>query len=226
MDCPFEAVIFDMDGVIADTVGLHYEANQHIAKKLSVTFSEEMNQSLQGLSREKTVRAICDLTGEEVSDEQVKQLSELRNEQYQRLIAELTPADALPGIYSFIRELKEKKISIALASASTNAPRVLSRLQLIDAFDVIVDVQKVRRGKPDPEIFLTAAQLLGVSSNRCVAIEDGEAGLTGILQTEMFAVGVGTHLAMKKAHWQVASTEELSLKSLINAVRMKRKKDF
>ncbi|WP_052144843.1 beta-phosphoglucomutase [Halalkalibacter okhensis] len=213
-----KAVIFDMDGVISNTVHLHYIVNKKVADRLGIAFNEEWNQKLQGLSRRATVQAIVEKSGVSLSDEEFESCCEIKNSHYIQLINELTEKDTQPGIRSFIKELKESGVTMVVASASQNASRVLTRLELLPYFAGVVDVTKLTRGKPDPEIFLKAAEMVHVSPTDCVAIEDGEAGLTGILQTEMFSVGVGSEPSLVRADLTLPSTEDLTIQVLEKAL--------
>ncbi|MBM7704129.1 beta-phosphoglucomutase [Metabacillus iocasae] len=209
-----QAIIFDLDGVIADTVDFYYLANKRIADEIGVSFTRKWNQQLQGMSRRKTIDALVSKSNRFFTDEDKQKLGDKKNEFYQASIQQLTSADVLPGILPLLKQLKQEGIKVAIASSSSNAKQVVDKLGLAPFFAHIVDVQKVRRGKPDPEIFLAAAQYLGVDPAQCVAIEDGEAGLRAILQTNMFSIGVGTHEEMEAADWHVKSTEELHLEEI------------
>ncbi|WP_245308303.1 beta-phosphoglucomutase [Halalkalibacter urbisdiaboli] len=213
-----KAVIFDMDGVISNTVPIQYEINRRIASKLGFMLNRQENQDLQGLSRRDTLEKLVEKSGKQLSHDEIDRLSDERNKEYLTVISTLTKADILPGMESFIEELYKRKIPMAVASASRNAPKVLHQLGLLERFDHVVDVSKLRRGKPDPEIFLTAAKALGVNDSQCVAIEDGEAGLTAILQTNMFSVGIGAHEAMKQADLYLKETAELTFETLTAAL--------
>ncbi|HWO97023.1 MAG TPA: beta-phosphoglucomutase [Bacillus sp. (in: firmicutes)] len=215
-----KAVIFDMDGVIADTVELYYIANKRVADQIGAPFSRELNQKLQGISRLKTVEHIAGLSGRTLSDEEMAKMAEAKNEHYKSLIEQLSPKDVLPGVFNLLIELKQQNIKTAVASSSSNAGVVLEKLELIQMFDFVVDVKTIQNGKPHPEIFMKAADELGVPYENCAAIEDGEAGLAGIKKSGMFSIGVGEHEAMKKADWHVRSTEELSLTELLKRYRV------
>ncbi len=218
-----KAVIFDMDGVISNTVPLHYETNVRLANSLDVDFSHEWNQALQGLSRRKTVDAIIEKSSFTFTEEEIVEICAKKNTHYQALITQLTAEDAQPGIQRFIKDLAAQKIPMVVASASQNARLVLTQLELIDYFEGVVDVTKLKRGKPDPEIFLKAAEHINVYPSECVAIEDGEAGLSAILQTEMFSVGVGHEPFLKKADFYIDSTERLTIESLEVALNLHNK---
>ncbi|MBP3952734.1 beta-phosphoglucomutase [Bacillus suaedae] len=208
------AVIFDMDGVISNTVPLHFEVNKKVADEVEIAYTTEWNQQLQGLSRRETVKQIVEKSGKQLTIEEFDQLCEKKNTYYRTLLESLTVSDAQPGMPSFIKSLYEMGMPMVVASASQNASFVLSQLDLLQYFKAVVDVTKLKKGKPDPEIFLKAASLAGVNSDECVAIEDGEPGLTGILQTDMYSVGIGQEEHLKRANAHFLSTQELTIPSL------------
>lgn len=104
---------------------------------------------------------------------------------------------------------------MAIASSSMNNKTVLTKVGLIDYFDYIVDPTTLQNGKPDPEIFLKAAEGLQVAPAECVAIEDGASGIRAINQTEMFSVAVGEAVASERADWHVTHTSELTFQALL-----------
>lgn len=209
-----KAVIFDLDGVITDTAEYHYLAWKSLADELNLPFDKEFNEKLKGVSRMESLELILSLGDKAYSNEEKKVLAEKKNDLYKEMIQKVTPADLLPGIESLLKELQEAGIGTALASASKNAPFILDRLGVTHYFNHVVDVNLIKQGKPDPEIFLTGAAKLGVLPEDCVGIEDAEAGIESILSAGMYAVGVGTPAQMQKADLIVSSTAELSLSLL------------
>ncbi|ARV46471.1 beta-phosphoglucomutase [Bacillus inaquosorum] len=211
-----KAVIFDLDGVITDTAEYHFLAWKHIAEQIDIPFDRGVNESLKGISREESLESILILGGAETkyTNAEKQKLMHLKNQYYQMLISKLMPKDLLPGIGRLLCELKGENIKIGLASSSRNAPEILKRLEIIDDFHAIVDPTALANGKPDPEIFLTAAALLGVSPADCAAIEDAEAGISAIKSAGMFAVGVGHEQSMFGADLVVRNTCDLTLELL------------
>ncbi|KLV26760.1 beta-phosphoglucomutase [Niallia circulans] len=210
-----QAVIFDFDGVIADTVPLYYEATKKMALEIGVSFTREDNLRYQGVPRKVLIDDLVAQTDKVFTDKEKEMLGNRKSDYYKALIAEFTVENMLPGMYEFLKELREMGIKFGIASSSSNAPFLLERFGIRDWFDCIVDPHSLKKGKPDPEIFLTAADCLGIDYHECAAIEDGQAGLSGILQTPMFSVGIGQGDVFAKADWQVASTRELSAKTLL-----------
>ncbi|WP_312099551.1 beta-phosphoglucomutase [Niallia sp.] len=215
MSNKLEAVIFDFDGVIADTVPLYYEATRIMAMEIGAPFTREDNLRYQGVPRKVLIDDLVARTDKMFTDIEKELLGNRKSDYYKDLIAEFTVENMLPGMYNFLKELREAGIKFGIASSSSNAPYLLERFGIRDWFECIVDPHSLKRGKPDPEIFLTAADCLGVDYINCAAIEDGQAGLSGILQTPMFSVGIGEGEVFEKADWQVSSTLELKANILL-----------
>ncbi|MFP7298321.1 beta-phosphoglucomutase [Neobacillus niacini] len=208
-------IIFDLDGVIVDTFELYYATNKKVADYLSIPFTRMDNEKFRGIGRMEIIEAMVSQSNQQFSQEQKEELAEGKNQHYQTLINNIDEKSILPGIKTFIMELKKNKIKMAIASSSTNAKTVLEKVGLINYFEYIVDPTSLKKGKPDPEIFLAAASGLNISPENCAAIEDGEAGLQAILAAKMFSIGIGTNKKMSKADWYVESTEELCFLELV-----------
>lgn len=219
MSKPLQAFIFDLDGVITDTAEFHYLAWKALGEELGISFTREFNEELKGVSRMDSLEKILAL-GNRENDFSLKEkeaLATKKNEHYVRLIANISPDDILPGIKDLITEMKENGYRLGLASVSKNAFTVMDSLGLTGEFDVIVDAATIAKGKPNPEIFLTAAKLLNVDPSACIGIEDAAAGVDSIKDAGMFAVGIGSEDSLRKADLIYSSTEELSLSDIINA---------
>lgn len=152
-----QAVIFDLDGVLTDTAACHYEAWKQMAQRENLYFDRSMNQQLKGVSRMHSLEIILRENGREgtYTPDKMAFLAGWKNEAYQRLLKDLTRQDILPGIAAFLDQLQNAGIKMAVASASENADTVLERLEIRNRFDYVARAKEIKRGKPDPEIFLT-----------------------------------------------------------------------
>ena len=106
---------------------------------------------------------------------------ERKNAYYVALLGRLTSADLLPGAQALVTACREAGMATAIASASRNTPTVLAGLGIAELFDAVVDGNSVVRSKPEPDVFLAAAERLGVPAGQCVVLEDAEAGVVGAL---------------------------------------------
>lgn len=210
-----KAVVFDLDGVITDTATYHFQAWKDLARSIGIEIGENLNQQLKGISRMGSLERILKFGGREndFSDQEKLSLTEEKNQTYRGLIATMTPADLLPGIKNFLEELKAAGIRIGLASSSKNGPLILKNLRLTETFDTIVDPAKLKKGKPDPEIFATAVRQLGFQPKECAGIEDAIAGIQSINGAGLFSVGIDVPESAH-ADWTIPSTEELTLDAL------------
>lgn len=217
MSKELKAVIFDLDGVITDTAEYHFVAWSTLAKQLNIPFSREFNEHLKGVSRMESLDKILIYGNKEheFTAEQKAELAKKKNEIYQSLIGSITPMDILPGIQTLIADIKKHNIKLALASVSKNAEVVMKSLKLKNQFDVIVDPSIIPKGKPDPAIFLKAAELLNVDTTMCIGIEDAVAGIEAIKAAGMYAVGIGDISVLNKADLVYRSTDLLSLDNLL-----------
>jgi alpha,alpha-trehalose phosphorylase len=208
-----ECVIFDLDGVITDTAEHHFRAWQRLAAEISLPFDRELNERLKGVSRMESLEIILEHAGRRTESLQDKvRLAERKNTYFRELIDAITPADLLPGIADLLVDLRAHGMKTAIASMSHNVWDVVGRLGIEPLIDLIVDPAALVKGKPDPEIFLAAAEQLGVRFENCVGIEDARAGVEAIKAARMVAVGIGRDLP--GADWLVAGTGSLTVDAL------------
>lgn len=205
------AVIFDLDGVITDTAEFHYLAWKNLASQLNITIDRPFNETLKGISRTDSLKAILAHGGvlADYSDADIHRLADQKNAAYVTLIQGLTPADILPGIETLLKGLQVRGVKIAMASASKNALMVSKLLHIESYFDHIVDAATVGQSKPNPEVFLRAAQAVGVPPERCVGVEDAHAGVAAVKAAGMYAIGIGEPTILNNADVIFASTASL-----------------
>ena len=161
-----KSFIFDLDGVITDTAKYHFLAWKRLADELELSFNEENNELLKGVSRPRSFEIILELNGaaDRFSASEKERLVNLKNEYYKEYVEKVTEADILPGIRELLSKARDNGISCALASVSKNAPRIIELLGIAESFDYIADAGKIKHSKPDPEIFLNCAEMLGSKS--------------------------------------------------------------
>lgn len=209
-----EAVIFDLDGVITDSAEYHYQAWKKLGEELGIDFDREFNHRLRGVGRMDSLNLLLEKGGRQndFSNAEKQEMATRKNEYYKELIRQIRPEDLLPGIESLLKELKDAGIKIALASASRNAGTIIAQLQVEELFDVITDPALLKKGKPDPEQFFMAAELLGIPRRNCIGVEDAQAGIDAINAAGMLSVGVGDYLL--NTDWKCGSTKGLKLEKL------------
>ncbi|MEK0439180.1 MAG: beta-phosphoglucomutase [Bacteroidota bacterium] len=186
------AIILDLDGVICDTAHFHFLAWHRLAAEYGYELTQSDNEQLKGVSRVDSLKFILKLANKSLSNEQFETDLHRKNEWYLDLVKDMGPSDTLTGVTAFFAEVANRKIPLALGSASKNANMVLTRVGLIQAFDAIVDASQVANGKPHPETFLKAAELLGIAPENCLVFEDSAAGVQAAIAGGMKAIGIGT----------------------------------
>lgn len=185
--------IFDLDGVLVDTAKYHYLAWKQLADELGFEFTREQNEALKGVSRMKSLELLLGFghMQEKFSEEEKEQLAEKKNKIYVEYISQLGKEELFPGVVETFEKMKKKGVKIALGSASKNAGMILERLGITPYFDVVVDGNMVHKAKPDPEVFMLAAQKLKIPAENCIVFEDSAAGLEAAKKAGMLAVGIG-----------------------------------
>ncbi len=210
-----KACIFDMDGVIVDTAGHHYEAWRKVALDLGHDFTPEMNEKLKGISRIDSLNMMLDLLDVEVAESDKAALCEIKNENYLDAIKEMDRSAILPGITELLDELSQLDIKYAIGSASQNALKVLDLIGLKNRFDVIIDGNSVEYTKPNPEVFLKAADGLNVLPQEAIVIEDSNKGLEGAITGGFRAVGIGHRVHLPLAEVVYSSLQDVKFNDIL-----------
>ena len=205
------ACIFDLDGVIVDTARYHYMAWKRLTDQLGIHFTEEDNERLKGVSRNASLDIILEIGNIKADVNQKHEFATRKNQWYVEYISKMTPDEILPGSVDFIKELRTAGIRVAIGSASKNTPMILERVGILDLFDAVADGNIVKKAKPDPEVFLKAAELVGVKPELCVVFEDAVAGVQAALNAGMICIGIGSPRILKQAHYVVSGLNEMNL---------------
>ena len=208
--------VFDLDGVITDTSVFHSQAWHQVADKVGVKWDDDLANALKGIGRMDSLNLILAKDHKEndfTEDEKVALATE-KNDNYLKLVNQMTPADILPGIKAFLEDLKAKGYLLSLASASKNSPLVLKKLGLGDYFPKSVDPATLKHGKPDPEIFRRGAEILSLDPAECIGIEDAAAGVQSINGAGETSVGIGDPKILAAADINFTETAQLSLANI------------
>lgn len=206
-----KAAIFDLDGVLVDTAKYHFMAWKRLADSLGISFTEQDNERLKGVNRDKCLDIILELGEMSLDAETRRQLAEQKNTWYKEYIRAMDGSGLLPGAEPYVRELRAGGVLTAIGSASQNAKMILNRTGMIGQFNVIVDGNMVQRAKPDPEVFVKCAALLDIAPDQCVVFEDSQAGILAAKAAGMKTVGIGSREVLKETDFLFANMTEVRL---------------
>ena len=211
--------IFDLDGVIVDTAKYHFLAWRNLANSLDIDFTKEQNEQLKGVSRITSLEKILNWGNKIVSADEFEKLLVQKNEEYLEYISKMDESEILPDTEKVLDFLIQNNQGIALGSASKNAVPILEKINLLSKFECIVDGNSVIKGKPNPEVFLKAADVLHVPATQCIVFEDSIAGIQAANAADMISIGIGEQTVLHEADYVFKDFTELSiefLKSLMN----------
>lgn len=180
------AFIFDLDGVIVNTVDLHYRAWKHLFDDLGVPFTRRDMDKMRGAQRRDILLSFT--SG--FNEAQIAACLAQKDHFYKRALAEASREIAHPPVVDLLHAAKRRGLKVGVASSSVNARNVLELVQLLPLFDALADGNTVCRSKPAPDIFVWVAGALGVSPPESVVIEDGSTGIEGARIAGMFVVGL------------------------------------
>lgn len=214
-----KAFIFDLDGVIVDTAKYHFLAWKNLAESLDISFSEEENEHLKGVSRVKSLQKILEWGDKTISEDEFNRLMAEKNEEYLAYVEKMTEDDILPGVIEILNYIKSNNYPTAIGSASKNARTILSKIGLLNFFEEIVDGNEVTKAKPDPEVFLKGCDLLGVEPKDAIVFEDSQAGIKAANTANMTSVGIGNTTVLKDADFNFKNFTEMNkntIETLIN----------
>ena len=184
-------IIFDLDGVIVSTDEQHYLGWQALADRLGIPFSREVNSRFRGVSRMACMNILEELGGKHYTDGEKIAYADWKNEYYRELLAQMSPADLSQEVRSTLDALRARGLKLAVGSSSKNAKFILQRIGLSDYFDAVSDGTNISRSKPDPEVFMKAAEYLGLTPSDCLVVEDAVSGVEAAHAGGMKAATVG-----------------------------------
>ena len=205
----FDAVIFDLDGVICYTDEYHYRAWKTIADSIGVPFDRTVNNRLRGVSRMASLDIILEQSSCPFSQAEKDALADQKNELYKHLLAEMTPGDLPAEVRETLDTLRKKGYLLAIGSSSRNTPFILQQIGLAGFFDAVSDGNNITHSKPDPEVFLKAAQMLHAEPSRCLVVEDAVSGAQAAHAGGMKAACVGDASEQGAGDWNLNGVKDL-----------------
>jgi len=209
------AVIFDLDGVIVSTDNLHFLAWKRLADEQGIPFTRHDNERLRGVSRMESLAIILERASKVYSGAEKIEMAERKNRYYRALLTSLTPSAILPGVLPLMDALRGAGFKMAIGSSSKNAGAILKAIGLDEAFDAVADGTHITRSKPDPEVFLIAAQALGSSPRKCLVVEDADAGVEAALAAGMPVLAVGSAMKHPAATLRATDLSEVKLEDIM-----------
>ena len=209
MERKYKGIIFDLDGVICHTDKYHYMAWKNMADSLGIYFDEEINNRLRGVSRMESLEIILERSDKAYSDKEKEEFANKKNELYKELLNEMSEKDLDKKVKDTLDILKQRGYKTAIASSSKNAKLILSKLNLIDFFDIIIDGNDIKYSKPDKEVFEKAGIVLKLLPNECLVVEDAASGVEGAIRAGMQVAGIGDAKKLEDVSYSLESFEDL-----------------
>ena len=186
-----KGVIFDLDGVLIHTDELHYRAWKQIADKIGVPFDRKINDKLRGVSRMESLEIILNGIREKFSETEKQILAEEKNTLYRNYLSQLTEKDVSVETFALLENLRKMNLKLAVGSSSKNARFILEQVGLLRLFDAVSDGNNISKSKPDPEVFLKAAEYLCLFPNECLVVEDAASGIEAAKAGGFCSAGIG-----------------------------------
>ena len=205
----YKGIIFDLDGVLCFTDKYHYRAWKELADKLGIYFDEKINDRLRGVSRMESLNIILENSAEKFSEEKKRTFAEEKNAAYRKLLNGMTPSDIDKDVIETLDFLKKAGIKLARGSSSKNTPLILEKTKLSEYFDAVSDGNNILHSKPDPEVFLKAAKLLGLKPEDCLVVEDAETGIDAACAGGFDSAGIGFAATYDKTTFAIKKIRDL-----------------
>ena len=172
-----QGICFDLDGVLVQTDNLHYLAWKGLADRLGIPFDRAQGDRCRGISRMESLEIVLErYDGPALTQEQKVELATKKNDLYRESLHQLSPADLSAEVKDTLDALRAAGLKLAIGSSSKNTAFILGQLGLGNYFDAVSDGNNIKKSKPDPEVFLKAAEMLGLDPKDCLVVEDAVSG--------------------------------------------------
>lgn len=193
----FDGCIFDFDGVILDSERYHYRAWRKAFAGVGAALSEEEYLDLRSTGRENVFAFLEHKIGRRLTAEERRSLGSVKDEAYRAYAEHMGEADLIPGVREFLERLRATGVRTVVASSGRTTAELVARFGLAPLFDAVLDGNAPHPKKPAPDLFLAAAERIGVEPARCVVFEDSPAGVKAAFAGGMAVVTVGALHAEK-----------------------------
>jgi len=219
------AVIFDMDGVLADTGPIHYESWVKMANEIGKTFKKSFFEATFG---QQSVPITRQLVGRNVDQNLVEKWAQLKEQYYREMLKD--KIKPLPGVIELIEDLKSINFKLAVGSSGPpeNVELLLTSLKIEHFFDTIITAAEVQNGKPSPEVFIIAAQKINVKPQNCLVIEDAPVGIEAAKRANMKCIALTTTheiVDLRIADMIVQDLTYVSVNSILDLLNIKTQQD-
>ena len=204
-----KGVIFDLDGVLLFTDKYHYKAWKSLADKLRIPFDEKVNDRLRGVSRMESLNIVLSYSDQTFSETEKEVMAAEKNALYREYLQKMTPSDVSDDTRAVLEGLRERGLKLAIGSSSKNTPLILEKTGIAKYFHAVSDGNNITHSKPDPEVFLKAAEYLNLQPCECIVVEDAEAGIDAGNAGGFLTVGIGCAAQYEKTNHPIKSLSEL-----------------
>jgi len=205
----YKGIIFDLDGVICSTDEYHYLAWKSLADRLQIPFDRERNNLLRGVSRAESLEIILEKAERIYNETEKADFAEEKNTLYRELLKKMSPADLPENVKRTLEAFRINGLKLAVGSSSKNTPFILERIGLGSFFDAVADGNCITRSKPDPEVFLKAAEMIGLKPEECIVVEDAHAGVEAAVAGGFDCAAIGDARDDDRAKWHLNHFSDL-----------------
>lgn len=205
----YQAIIFDLDGVICHTDEYHYMAWKEIAQELEIPYSRAINNRMRGIDRMASLEVLLEGSNKKFSLARRKEYAAKKNMKYRNLLNNLSQEDLDPDVKDTLKEVKAAGLKMAIGSSSKNTKFILERLGLDNFFDAVADGTDVIHAKPNPEVFLIAAARMAIQPDACLVVEDAKSGVLAAQAAGMDAAAIGEAAELGLAKYTLARLSDL-----------------
>lgn len=205
----YKAVIFDLDGVLCHTDKYHYLAWKSLADELGIEFDEQSNNALRGVGRMQSLEILLGPQSSRFSTDEKKQMAEKKNNLYRNYLIQMSPDDLDDEVFGTLKIIREMGFKMAVGSSSKNTPLILKQIGLENFFDAVSDGNNITHPKPDPEVFLTAGDMINEKPDHCLVVEDALSGIRAAFAAGMDCAAMGDGTKYNKATYNLSQFSDI-----------------